>query len=341
VRLPILLKNQSFQPAPPQPSATWTTQAAAPTSTPTPTQTTAPAFAGAYSLPGGPSSLAIDASAQRLYVARDEAQDVSAHMLADFAWITNKPLAGGVAAVDVNPNLGRVYASYGDPTHVLLTDGLQAAGQLAEGAYDPAALAVNPSNGRVYVTDRAVFVGQQDKVVAYDGPSNAWLANVNLGTSQYFERISVAVNQATGWAYAAYSGDDKVAVIKPDHTIDRRITPSTFAAYPWDPWMAVNSTTRRLYLRGATKTVVISLDTHAEVGTLDQAGLIAVDEGRNRVYVQRTSKVHVYDGSNNQKLRTIDLPDSVIYCTDIAFDPVHNRVLLAAPSDDKIVSLQD
>jgi hypothetical protein len=112
------------------------------------------------------------------------------------------------------------------------------------------------------------------------------------------------------------------------------------ARSPHNPWLAINAVTNRLYLRGSSRTVVIDLNSNSEIGTLDQTGLIAIDELRNHVYVQRTSKLYVYDGASSTRLREIAL-DKYRYVTDIACDAATRRIFLAAPSDNEIVVVAD
>jgi hypothetical protein len=150
----------------------------------------------------------------------------------------------------------------------------------------------------------------------------------------------VAVNRSSGLAYAAYSGDEKIAIISSDAVLQGRITPSQMAQYPYDPWVVVNAATNRLYLRGEDETVVIDLNSNSEVGTLSHTGLLAVDETRNRIYVWGLSRIYVYDGATNLSVREISL-DKYRYTTDIVFDPATHRVLMAAPMDDVIVYVVD
>ena len=162
---------------------------------------------------------------------------------------------------------------------------------------------------------------------------------VDLGTTGIVEDISVAVNSSTGKAYAAWSGDQTIAIIGPSAQLLGRITPSSMAS-TYEPWLAINPLTNRLYLRGRTTTQVIDLNSNTEVGTLSEDGLIAVDTLRNLVYVHISSRIHVYDGASNAKVRQIDLGE-YYYVTDIACDEATRRIFLAAPSDDEIVVVQD
>ena len=342
IRLPVLLK--SFHVALPTPIPTATsiasptpTKTATLAATPTRTPTQGAAFTGVRSLPGEPSSLSLNPATGRCYVARDESQDMAVLDTNSVSLLNTVPLAEGVKAIRVNPDLRRAYASYGDPLYVISCDSDAVVGQIADGVYSPSELAVNPSNHRLYVADWTMVVGRDDQVHIYNGANDQHMNTVNLGVSPIREHIAVAVNRQTGLAYAAYTGDRKIAVIGLDLQIALRITPSEMAT---DPWLAVNAMTNRLYLRGSSRTVVIDLNSNSEIGTLDQAGLIAVDELRNRIYVQRTSRIYVYDGANNARLREITL-DTYRYVTDIACDAATRRIFLAAPSSNEIVVVAD
>ena len=342
--LPVVLKNYSLW-VPPVSTPT-NTATIDPTSTPTTsllptaTTTTGPASTGIVPLTGKPYSLAISPSNGRLYVARYEAQDVAVLGLYDLAWITNRPLAEGPKVVRVNPVLGRAYASYGNPLYVISCADNVVLGEIAAGVYSPCELATNPTNHRLCIADTKIFAGDQDKVHIYDGTTNSRINSVDLGTSSYLEDVAVAVNSSTGLAYAAYTGDKKIAVIGTNSQISGHIVPSSMAGAPYDPWMAINSNTNRLYLRGQVNTVVIDLTLNTEIGSLNKAGRIAVDEMRNRVYVHSLSKIYVYSGVDNALLREIALGSSP-YVTDIACDAATHRVFLAVPNDNQIIVVAD
>jgi hypothetical protein len=340
VWLPVTVKRQNL---PVNPTA-WPTHTRTPTvgpaTTPTRTPTTPPAQVGVISLPGQPSSLALNPSNGRLYVARYEDSDVAVLGLYDLSWVTNVPLDEGPQVVRVNPTLGRAYASYGNPLYVLSCADNSVVVTIAEGAYSPCELALNVANQRVYVADTAVFLGEQDRVHIYDGNSGASINTVNLGSSLFLERIALAVNRNTGLAYAAYSGDDKIVVIGTDSQISGDLWPSSMAAWPYKPWVAINAAPNRLYLRGQATTVVLDLSSSTEIGFLDRDGLIAVDEVRNLVYVQRTSTVYVYDGATNARLRQIPLGQSRLI-SDMACDAATHRLFLAAPDENQVVVVTD
>jgi C1A family cysteine protease len=326
-------------------TATTTQPAATPTKTPTtpaatPTRTSVPGGVRLVSLPGAPSSLAVNTGNSRLYVARNSAGDVAVLDLGTYGWITNRPLDEDPSVVRVDSGLGRCYAGYGNPLYVFSCGDNSLQGELATGPYGASELAVNPADHRVYVGDTAVFIDQQDKIQVFDGATNALVGTVDLGLSVNYESLGLAVNPATGLAYAAYTGDDRVAVIGPGAVLLGRLGVSQMAQWPSDPWMAVNSATDRLYVRGQTDTVVVNLTSSTEVGTLNRAGLFAVDEMTNRIYVHKSNRLYVFDGGTNSSLREVDLGD-YYYVTDIAFDPVNRRVLLAVPDDDLIVVVSD
>jgi DNA-binding beta-propeller fold protein YncE len=299
-----------------------------------------PGQTGVFPLTGRPYSLSINPSSGRLYVARSQAKDVAVLDLYSLSQIASTPLSKGPQAVRVNESLGRSYASYGNPLYVISHASNNLLGEIPDGVYGPSELAVNPSNARVYCADWSVFVGEADRVHIYDGNTNGRINTVDLGLSPDVENISVAVNKSTGLAYAAYSGDGQIAVIGTNAQIQTRIAPSTMATSPSEPWMAINPFSNRLYLRGQSTTAVIDLNTNTEVGTLDEDGLIAVDVIRNRVYVQSLSKIHVYNGFTNAKIREIAL-DKYRYVTDIAVDSPTQRILLAAPNNDELVVVKD
>jgi C1A family cysteine protease/DNA-binding beta-propeller fold protein YncE len=342
--LPAILKG--YRMAPPPTALPTQTPVGTPSATatipvgPTITPTASGAFTGVVSVSGEPYSLALNSANGRLYAARAEAEDVAVLTLSGLGWVAGIPLGQGPQAIRVDPALGRAYAGYGSPLFVLSCADNSMVGVIPDGPYGPSELAVNPANHRVYVADWSVFVGQPDRVHIFDGNSTNRINTVELGVSPNIENIAVAVNRNTGLAYAAYTGDGQIAVIGTDSQIHGRILPSDMAVPPYNPWMAVNSTTNRLYLRGQNTTLVVDLNASQEIGSLDQAGLIAVDETHNLVYVQRLSRIYVYDGASNAKLRQITL-DAYRYVSDVACDAATRRIFLAAPSDNEIVVVAD
>jgi DNA-binding beta-propeller fold protein YncE len=306
----------------------------------TATPTTGPDTVVLVPLPDGPYSLDVNPNNGRLYVARTNASDVAILDLATLGWITNRPLPEVPYVVRVNPNLGRGYAAWGNPLYVFSCADNSMAGEIATGPIGISELAVNPTNHRVYVGDTAVFLNQQDKVVVYDGTNNGLVGSVDLGLSPQYESIGLAVNRSTGLAYAAYSGDDKIAIINSNATLAGRITPSQMAQWPGAPLLALNSVANRLYLLGESETVVIDLNSNTEVGTLSHRGQLAVDETRNRIYVQENDHLYVYDGVTNASLREVDLGGSY-YITDMRYDPGTRRVLMADPYENLIVYVTD
>ena len=344
VWLPVIVKDLHWA-APPTatPTHTTTQPTSAPTQTSipsvTPTPTTIAAQSGVIALPGKPYSLSLNPANRRFYVARSTTQDLAVLDLTGLAQIATVPLAKGPQAVRVNAALGRAYASYSNPLYVVSCASNAVVGEIAHGVYRPSEMAINPSNHRVYVADWSVILGEPDRVRIYDGSDNQLISSVDVGTSSVVEDISVAVNKSSGKAYAAYSGDKSIAIIGANDQLDGRITPSDMAT-SYEPWMAINPYSNRLYLRGTSTTQVIDLNTNAEIATLDEDGLIAVDTARNLVYVHTSRAIHVFSGANGAKLREIPLSE-YRYVTDIACDSDTGRVFLAAPNDDEVVVVQD
>ena len=362
VRIPVLLKRVDVRALPTmQATATRTPTGGAPSATPTGTRTATPTATGSavpptatptptatgqapavvkVGLPGGPASLAVNAANGRLYVARESASDVAVLTLSNLQWVTNRPLDIAPIAVRVDGGLGRAYTGWGEPLYVFSCSDNSFQGELPVGPYEISELAVNAANHRVYVGETAVLVDQQDKVYVFDGTNQTLIGSVDLGVSPHYESLGLAVNPASGLGYAAYSGDHKVAIIDASGNLLGRITSSQMARWPDDPWLALNPATGRLYLRGETATVVIGLAANVELGTLNRTGLIAIDEGRNRIYVHDGDRVYVFDGVTSTRVRETDL-GAWYAVTDIAFDPVNRRVLLAAPDDDLILVVPD
>ncbi len=145
-------------------------------------------------------------------------------------------------------------------------------------------VAVNSTNGRVYVADASPFLGHPDVVRVVDGPSLSSVRTIKLGTSIYFQSVSVAVNPTTGYAYATYSADDNLHIISP-------LTDDLMGEVDFDSagYMAVNPAANRVYVQvtsgGKRGVVLLDGNSHAQLGFFTYfPGQIATNPLTNRLY---------------------------------------------------------
>jgi len=145
-------------------------------------------------------------------------------------------------------------------------------------------VAVNSTNGRVYIADMSPYVGVPDVVRIYDGPSLSSVRTINLGSPTTLQSVSVAVNPATGFAYATYSFGGNLHIISPatDDVVQE-------IDYSSSGLMAVNPVTNRIYVTASrgeqSGIVVLDGNTHAELAWLsDIYGKLATNPQTNRLY---------------------------------------------------------
>lgn len=234
-------------------------------------------------LPEDGDGVAVNTVTGRVYVGVDGG-------LAVFDAITLAPLpfinlsSGGYSPpiydVGVNENLNRIYAVSVGRTYVINGANNQVISTLGGGDE----IAVNPSNGRVYIADDAVWLGDPDVLKIYDGVSLVHIRTINLGTSIYFQSGHVAVNPTTGYAYCTYSLDDDLRIISP--TTDDLIQTID---YPSIGTVTVNPATNRVYVwvsrGGQSGALILDGNTHAEVGMIQGlSGQLRTNTQTNRLY---------------------------------------------------------
>jgi DNA-binding beta-propeller fold protein YncE len=212
-----------------------------------------------------------------------------------------------IAEVAVNENLNRIYALGGQ---IYVVDGAnnQLLGTMPGGDH----IAVNPTNGRVYIGQEGFWLGDPDLLAIYDGVTFAHIRSINLGTSSHFESVRVAANPTTGYAYCTYSLDGNLRIISPStdnvvQTID----------YPSAGSMAVNPVANRVYVwvsRGG-KSGALALDgnTHAELGMIEKiSGQLETNPHTNRVYgYEGWTLFHMADAASGNMVGSVFL-DGVI-----------------------------
>lgn len=242
-----------------------------------------PCIIATLTLPEDGDGIAVNTVTGRVYVGVDGGLAVfDATTLAPLPFINLS--SGGYSPpiydVGVNENLNRIYAVSVSQTYVINGANNQVIGNLGGGDE----IAVNSSNGRVYIADDAVWLGDPDRLKIYDGVSLAHIRTINLGTSIYFQSGHVAVNPATGYAYCTYSLDDDLRIISP-------VTDDVMQAidYPSIGTVTVNPVTNRVYVwvsrSGQSGALILDGNTHAELGMIaGLSGQLRTNTQTNRMY---------------------------------------------------------
>ncbi|MBC7233148.1 MAG: YncE family protein [Chloroflexi bacterium] len=242
-----------------------------------------PCIIATLTLPEDGDGIAVNTVTGRLYVGVDGGLavfDVTTLAPLPFINLSSGGYAPPIYDIGINENLNRIYAVSVGQTYVINGANNQVIGNLGGGDE----IAVNSSNGRVYIADDAVWRGDPDRLRIYDGVSLAHIRTINLGTSIYFQSSHVAVNPATGYAYCTYSLDDDLRIISP--STDNVIQTIDYSSIGT---VAVNPTTNRVYVwvsrSGQSGALILDGNTHAELGMIaGLSGQLRTNTQTNRVY---------------------------------------------------------
>ena len=261
-----------------------------------------PGLIATLGLPEDGDGVAVNSTTDRVYVGVEGGLAVfDALTLASLPFInlSTDSYAPPVYDVGVDESQNRIYAVSVGRTYVINGANNQRLGELGGGNE----IAVNPSNGRVYIADDAVSLGDPDRLRIYDGRTLAHIRTINLGTSTHYEHSHVAVNPTTGYAYCTYSLDKDLRIISPAtddvvQTID----------YPSSDTIAVNPTTNRVYVwvsrSGQYGALILDGNTHDELGMIQGlSGQLAVSPLADRLYCSGGNTLfQVTDGTSGQLL---------------------------------------
>jgi DNA-binding beta-propeller fold protein YncE len=242
-----------------------------------------PAIIATFDLPEKGTDIAVDSATNRLYVGVGGGISVyNATSLDSLSYIplSNNLTSPFVNDIGVDEARNRVYAVTASGTYVINGANNQVMGTLGNGED----IAVNPANGRVYISDTGFYLGEPDVVKVYDGVGLSYIRTINLGTSSYYQDIEMAVNPTTGYAYCTYSLDDGLHIISPvtDDVIQT-------IKYPSIGHVVVNPVTNRVYVwvsrSNLTGALILDGITHAELGTVKGAnGQLGINPQTNRLY---------------------------------------------------------
>jgi DNA-binding beta-propeller fold protein YncE len=267
-------------------------------------------------LPAAGNGLDVNPLTDRLYVAVDGG-GVSVFDAVTLDLLTTISLPGELYAGDIGVDETRnlVFATTGNTTHVIDAADNQVIGNLGN-LGGGSGIAVNPVNGRIYIADPGTYRGESDVVKIFDGVTFAQLRRIPLGTSIYYQSVDVAVNPATGYAYATYSLDNDLRIISPE--TDDLLQTLDYTSFTSN--VIVNPGTNRLYVRSSSseKLGILILDgsTHAELGMIPGTITpIGMNPQANRLYGRTGSTmVQAYDGDSGEFLNRVFVDANLIDC---------------------------
>jgi hypothetical protein len=256
-------------------------QDASPTS-PAP-EPTPPSIIASLDLPEDGGGIAVNTLTNRLYVGVEGGVFVyNATTLASLSYLSlsSTPAWPPVYDIGVDEARNRIYVVTVSGTYAINAANNQVIGTLGSGKE----IAVNPGNGRVYIADRAVWQGDPDVVKIYDGVTLSFIRTLNLGISNYFQTVHVAVNPTTGLAYCTYSLDDDLRSISPlTNDVVQTIDYASIGDVTVDP--AANRVYVWVSRGGQSGALILDGNTHAELGMIQGAGgQLELDSQNHRLY---------------------------------------------------------
>ena len=259
----------------------------------------APALAqSGLTIPTGsdPSGIAIDAAANRIYVANESSNTVT---VVDGTTNAAQSVTVGPRPqyIAVNPATHRVYVSQGgDSSQSVIDPATLAVTRLATGGNGP--FAINAATNKVYM----VRLGNNDEVTVIDGATNQWLS---LGIDSYTP-MWASVNPATNKLFVAGFTTGDVRIVDLDGASDH---PTTHSVGVWSgpTRVAVNPATNKAYAigvnpRGPFSVVdgaAFSSVSFAPEGHAQKPVAVAVNTAANKAYLVFSGEVIVVDGATN------------------------------------------
>jgi YVTN family beta-propeller protein len=171
----------------------------------------------------------------------------------------------------------------------------------------PVAISVNEHDNRIYIANN-----DSKNITVIDGLNNVVEATINIETNNII--IDSVANRL-------YTSDGSVIDGKTFRNIGKTAPGKN---------RAINIVSRRLYVGDDNKAVisVIDLDSLKLVTTINMAGILAVDEKINRIYIVRNNKISVIDGKTNAFIEDIIIDQ---YVSELTVNASLNRVYAQTP----------
>lgn len=267
-----------------------------------------------------PRAIAVNAAANRIYVANELSGDVTVIDGASNAVVATVAVGPSPQYIAVSPATNRVFVSNaGDATLSVIDGATLAVRTLAIGSTGP--VAVNERRNQVYV----VRTGNADEVTLVDGTALTWYT---AATDSYVP-MDLAVDEALDRLYVAHYASGDVRVVDLASTSDH---PPTVSIGVWSrpTRVALNAAAKRLFVIGEDPRGPISIiDTAANKGIASFAPAghaqapraVVVNPATNKAYAAFANEVVVIDG-NTHALAFLPMPTPVA----VAVNPATNRV---------------
>jgi len=290
---------------------------------------------------GNPHGLAADPTLNLVYVAVGTAKQIAVVDGASSAivrTISVGPDAMDVEGIAVDPLANRLYAGYSRPLVVIDAATGEQVGQINESIYGSNEIAINPYNRKIYLADWSSLIGVPDRVLIYDAATLSKIGQLDLGVDPSFQRVGVAVNTASGMAYATYTASGSVVFIDgQSNSIVRTVQLEERA----QDCVAVNPATNRVYVKCLRNVVVLDGSSGEKVAVIPGYWEnIVVNPATNRIYLALNNKFRVVDGVTNAIVGSLALPYYKVY-GGVACLPALGRVYVAFEYNHEVAVIQD
>jgi YVTN family beta-propeller protein len=281
-----------------------------------------------------PSSIAVDPTANRAYVALSEANAIAVIDGASDSIVADIALEAEPVSIAVDPSSKRVYVAHRDK--VVVIDGpTNAVASTIEVGTFLNALAVNSATGRVYAVDAG-----DDVLYAIDGSTHAVLARVEVGQ----EPVAVAVDAATNRIYTVNGGagrlDPHETMSVVDGGTNEIIATVDFPPGTYPRALTVNARASRVYVvgQGRGELYVIDGGTYAVETTirgLDLPWSLTVQADEDIVYIteQPADSLAVVRRVDNAVAGRIRVGQSPVA---VGLNPTSRRIYVANARGDSV-----
>lgn len=222
--------------------------------------------------------------------------------------LTNDPDWPPINDIGIDETRNVIFAVSVSQTYVVDGGNNQVIGNLGSGDE----IAVNSNNGRVYIVDNAVWLGDPDRLRIYDSVTMTHIRTIDLGISDYFQTAHVAVNSTTGYAYCTYSLDDDLRIISPK-TDDVMLT----IDYSSIGDVTVNPATNQVFMwisrEGKSGALILDGNDHTELGMIQGvSGQLEINPQTNRLYgYTGYTLFEAYDGASGLVMSQVYLDGDV------------------------------
>jgi len=251
------------------------------------------------------------------------------------------PLEFNAEVLAINSQTNRLFASgsSANATYVIDGDTWSAVGTIPERLYQSYEIAINPVTNLIYIGDFTVALYHYDRVEVYDGNNFTLVTSVNLSSEghPYIERVGVAVNPATNYIYATWSGNETLYVID---GITNEIVRTKSLYLDFSKTIFVNPFTNYVYVGGEVLDGETLEDLILEYDLYYTGDIRAVNPLHNLVYTTLDERVKVLNGTTHDELGSLNLGWHIWSWDPVAANPKNGKIYIANSGTNEIFVIQ-